>query len=255
MKSLLLVVVSFISYSLYSQVDEVKSAVYQWSDLEVEKEPGRERRQIIKGSTRDFAQFAIHATTLEPGKAPHAPHAHDDEELIIVKDGKLKVSINGQSKVLGAGSVAVAMPGEQHGFENAGQTQVTYYILRYQSRTSVNNDRGKQSGASFMLDWNDISFNPHDKGGIRRYFDKPTAMCERFEMHVTTLKEGLKSHDPHTHRAGEVILLLSGSAEMQIGDQHLALMPGGLAFLESEVSHALKNVGSEPCVYFAFQMQ
>jgi (S)-ureidoglycine aminohydrolase len=255
MKSLLLVLISVISYSLYGQVEEVKSVVYQWRDFEVEKEPGRERRQIIKGSTLDFAQFAIHATTLEPGKAPHRPHAHGDEELIIVKDGKLKVSINGQSKVLGAGSVAVAMPGEQHGFENAGETQVTYYILRYQSRTSVNNDRGKLSGGSFMLDWNDIPFHPHDKGGIRRYFDRPTAMCERFEMHVTTLNEGLKSHDPHTHRAGEIILLLSGSAEMQISDQHLALMPGGLAFLESEVPHALKNVGSEPCVYFAFQMQ
>ena len=80
-------------------------------------------------------------------------------------------------------------------------------------------------------------------------------MCERFEMHVTTLNGGLRSHDPHTHRAEEMVLLLEGTAEMQIAEDILPLASGGLVFLGSEIPHAIKNVGTKPCVYFAFQMQ
>ena len=46
-----------------------------------------------------------------------------------------------------------------------------------------------------------------------------------------------------------------GKAEMQIGDTHHKMEPGDLVFLESQVLHALKNIGDEPCEYFAFQWQ
>lgn len=256
MKNLLLLVSFLIPGLLSAQVTLVKSTVYAWDSLDAVKEPGRERRQILNGSTRDFAPLSIHASTLEPGKAPHPPHSHaDEEELVIVTKGKLKVTINGQSKVIGQGSIALALPGDEHGFENGGETLVTYYVLRYKSKLPSNNDRGKQAGGSFFVDWNDVQFTAYDKGGIRRYFDKPTSMCKRFEMHVTTLNGGLRSHDPHTHRAEEMVLLLEGTAEMQIAEDILPLAPGGLVFLGSEIPHAIKNVGTKPCVYFAFQMQ
>jgi (S)-ureidoglycine aminohydrolase len=68
--------------------------------------------------------------------------------------------------------------------------------MKYRSQLPMDKDRGKEAGGSLVIDWNELPFNPHDKGGIRRYFDRATAMCERFEMHVTTLNEGLKSHEP-----------------------------------------------------------
>lgn len=256
MRNLFLLIILLFTHVLVAQVSEVKSSVYQWSDLKVEEEPGRERRSIVKGSTRDFTNMEIHASTLEPGKAPHPSHKHaDQEELIIIWKGKLKITINDQSKIVGPGSVAIAMPGDEHGFENGGGESVTYYIIRYKSKLPIDAARGKQGGGSFIIDKADIPFVEHGKGGIRTYFDKPTAMCSRFEMHVTTLKKGLKSHDPHTHRSGEILLLTSGDAKMTIGDDHLKASPGALIFLESEIPHALENVGDDSCEYFAFQLQ
>jgi (S)-ureidoglycine aminohydrolase len=113
--------------------------------------------------------------------------------------------------------------------------------------------RGKNSGGSFMVDWNDMKFVAHDKGGRRNVVDKPTALFERFEMHVTTLNAGLMSHAPHTHMPEEIILLKTGNVEMNVGDERVTLSAGGLVVLDSKIMHNLINVGKEPATYFAFQ--
>src|SRR6185312_1185566 len=56
--------------------DSVKSAVYAWNTLQVKKGKTSTSRQIFKGSTLDLAYYEMHATTLEPGKAPHPAHTH-----------------------------------------------------------------------------------------------------------------------------------------------------------------------------------
>ena len=104
-----------------------------------------------------------------------------------------------------------------------------------------------------MLNWNDIVFKPTDKGGTRQFFDKKTAMLNRFDIHVTQLNEGLKSHDPHTHTNEEIILMLDGNAEMQIGTDHQKANAGDVIFLNSMVLHNLTNIGKTPCLYFAIQ--
>ena len=106
-----------------------------------------------------------------------------------------------------------------------------------------------------MIDWNSVAFKPHDKGGIRNFIERPTAMLERFEMHVTTLKAGIKSHDPHTHKAEEIVLLVNGNTEMQIAQSHQKANGGDLIYLSSNILHAIENIGNEPSTYFAFQWQ
>ena len=244
------------SSTLMAQIQPVPSQVYNWNRLEVIREETRDRRQMIDGSTNDLTSLEIHTSTLEPGKAPHASHTHTDvEELIIVKEGKLKATIKDETKILGPGSIALAVPGEEHGFFNGGDTKTTYYIIKLKSKLPLNSDRGKKAGGSFMIDWNDVTMVTSERGGRRNTFDRATSMFSRFEMHVTTLNKGLVSHAPHQHRAEEIIILIKGKAEMQIGDTHHKMEPGDLVFLESQVLHALKNVGDEPCEYFAFQWQ
>lgn len=256
MRQTVLLLFILVSFSCIAQVSPVLSRVYNWKNLEVIKEESRDRRQMIDGSTVDLLSLEIHTSTLEPGKAPHPSHTHADvEELIIVKEGKLKATIKDQTRILGSGSVALAIPGEEHGFFNGGDTRTTYYILKFKSKSPLNTERGKNAGGSFMVDWNDVTMTTSERGGRRNMFDRATSMFSRFEMHVTTLNKGLVSHSPHQHKAEEIIILIKGAAEMQIGDKHSKMEPGDLVFLESQVLHALKNVGDEPCEYFAFQWQ
>jgi len=241
----------FISIALTSfgqKNDSIISGVYHWNKLEPIKEDTRVRRQVLDGKTFALENFEIHASTLEPGKAPHPPHTHaDQEELMIVKEGQVKITIAGQSKILGPGSIAFAMPGDEHGIENAGNKIATYYILKYKGKLP------REAGGSFMLDWNELKTNSTGKGYRRDFFNKATSQLAQFEMHTTALNKDSVSHAPHTHVQEEIILIIRGNVTMHIDGKLYPASPGDLVFLSSGIPHALLNTGKEQCEYFAFQ--
>ncbi|MDP4261445.1 MAG: cupin domain-containing protein [Bacteroidota bacterium] len=242
------------SLTLAQKTDSLPPRVYHWDSLTVTKEDTRLRREIMEGSTTSLAYFEVHASTLDPGKAPHPPHTHpDQEELIIVKEGEVKITINGINKIMGPGSIAYAIPGDEHGIENAGKTQAVYYIFKYKSKLPMNQERAKQNGGSFLVNWDTVTVKKTDKGTRREFFNKPTSQLEKFEMHTTSLNIGLDSHAPHTHKEEEIILILRGYVKMRIGDNFYSAGPGDIVFLASGVLHNLANTGNEPCEYFAFQ--
>ena len=233
--------------------DSILSGVYYWNKLEPIKEDTRVRRQVLEGKTFALEYFEIHASTLEPGKAPHPPHTHaDQEELMIVKEGQVKIMIAGQRKILGPGSIAFAIPGDEHGIENAGNTTATYYILKYKGR-SPNIERGKQADGSFMLDWNELKTSNTGRGYRRDFFNRATSQLKQFEMHTTALNADSVSHAPHTHVQEEIVLILRGNVEMFIDGKFYKGAAGDLYFLSANVPHALKNIGKGQCEYFAFQ--
>jgi (S)-ureidoglycine aminohydrolase len=51
-------------------------------------------------------------------------------------------------------------------------------------------------------------------------------MLEKFEMHLSTLNPGIKSHDPHTHSSDEIILMIKGYSQKQIGEAQLDASEG-----------------------------
>ena len=233
----------------------VKSDVYTWKNLQVEKTASSERRKIIDGTGAVLTNLEIHATTLEPGKGPQPAHKHEEEVMILIKEGKLKITIGSASKTMGPGSVAFAISGEEIAVENTGDTKTTYYVFKFKSKDPADLKRAKDAGGSFFTDWNDVVFKPHDKGGVRQYFNRPTAMLKRLDIHVTTLNAGLKSHDPHTHKVEEIVLMIDGNAEMQIANTFKKASTGDLIYLESMVPHAIKNDDTKACMYYAIQWE
>jgi (S)-ureidoglycine aminohydrolase len=233
--------------------DSLLSGVYYWNKLEPVKEETRVRRQVLNGKTLALENFEAHTSSLEPGKAPHSPHVHNDyEELIIVKEGQVKITITGRSKILGPGSIAFAMPGDEHGIENAGETQATYFILKYKGKLP-NIERGNKAGGSFMLDWSELKTNNTGKGYRRDFFNRGTSQLTQFEMHTTALNADSVSHAPHTHLQEEIILILRGNVTMHIDGKLIPAAAGDLVFVSSGIPHALLNTGKEQCEYFAFQ--
>lgn len=247
----------FSSLSGFSQnLVKLKSFAYNWNDLTVEQTNSGERRQIFEGRTNTLAYFEVHVTTLKPGNAPHESHVHSDmEEMIIVKEGKIEQRINGQKQILGPGSVALALPGDQHGISNAGETTASYYILRWKTDKSIDTDHVKNGGGSQYYDWNDIDVRATEKGYHRQFMNRPTSMLDELEMHVTTLKEGISSHGEHIHEAEEMVIITKGTVEKSINGSQYTLGPGSLILLVDKVPHGIKNIGDGPCEYFAFRWE
>lgn len=256
MKIITLFLVILGLFSIEPKLKSVESKVYSYSNAIVEKTNSGEKRNLINGETTHLENFEIHVTTLNPGKAPHESQIHtDSEEIIFVKEGLLKVTVNEKSKILNPGSVALIMPGDIHGLENAGKSSASYYIIKYKSKQPISLERGKTAGGSMLLPWDSIKFTAHDKGGIRRFFDRKSAMSDRIEMHATTLNPAIKSHEPHTHAPAEIVVMMEGTTEMEIGDSIYAGKVGDVYFLGSNIPHAIRNTGSKSCMYLAFQWE
>jgi quercetin dioxygenase-like cupin family protein len=114
----------------------MKSLVLDWERLPVRPTPTGERRELFDAPTATMRHLEGHVTTLKPGETAHPPHRHFDEELIVVKEGTLEVTINEQTQRAGAGSVFFYASNDFHGMRNVGATPATYYVVRIETDTS-----------------------------------------------------------------------------------------------------------------------
>jgi len=236
-----------------AKAQPVASRMYDLKSLNYKVENKLRTATLFEGSAYDMDAIKMTHNILLSSARHAARVPAKEERLLLVKDGTLKLTMNDSTWTLPGGSVALLMPDQRYELTNTMSDTCSFFLLSYRSKSPVDPLRGSTAGGSLVRDWNKVTFHPHDKGGIRRYFDRPTAMCKRFEMHVTTLNKGLKSHDPHTHVAEEIVLVISGDTEMQIGDKFYKGGPGVVYYLGSNVPHAIRNDGELPCTYFAFQ--
>ena len=82
-----------------------KSTVIDWAKLAVKPTKTGERRELFDAPTLTLNNFEGHVTTIRPGEVPHPPHRHPDEEMILIKEGTLEVTINGETQRASAGSI------------------------------------------------------------------------------------------------------------------------------------------------------
>ncbi|WP_092895192.1 cupin domain-containing protein [Algoriphagus aquimarinus] len=240
--------------SSFAQLQPIKSGVFHWNDFEVKSNGDRQGRAILEGISTHFDYLEMHATTQAVGAKASTAHANEDiEELIIVKEGVMKVTIDGESSILGANGVISLMPLQMHSMQNAGDSPLTYYVIRYRSKKQMNVERGIASGGSLMINADSLAYRPTSVGGVRSYFDRSTAMCERLEMHVTTLDRKVPSHEPHSHVETEIILMISGETAQLIDGKEYTAKAGDFYFMESESNHGIRNTSDQPTTYFAFK--
>lgn len=237
-----------------AQLSPVTSGVFHWADLPVKKEEQRETRKIAEGTTAEFEYFEMHATTQMKGAIPRPPHTQKDiEEIIIIKEGSAKCTIGNKTATLGAGSVLLIPPLESQAFENVGAGPLSYYVLMFRSRKPMNMERSNKAGGPLLVNADTIAYTEKDDKGTKKYFDRPTAMCDNYEMHVTYLKHKGPSHAGHQHVDTEIILVIDGEMAMSIDGKDYKGNAGDLFIAESGKMHQVFNAADKPCSYFAFK--
>ena len=233
----------------------VESKAYAWRKPANKNSESIFSTVLFEGSARDMAFIQMSANAITTTNRVNFETPANEEQLLLVRSGLLSVSFNDSTWRLGPASVVLLLPSQKFSLQNVGSDSCTFFLMKYRSTLPVDKQRGVQAGGSLVRDWDKVAYKPHDKGGIRNYFERPTAMCRRLEMHVTTLKEGLRSHDPHTHRAEEIVLVIGNKTEMQIGERFYKGGPGTVYYLGSNEAHAIRNDGMGACSYFAFQFE
>ncbi len=86
-------------------------------------------RPIADGITAAGTRVEVHETQLQPGAEPHPPHRHKHEEFLLMVNGEVEVTIDGQSTVLTAGSAGFWKSNSLHHARNVGQDVAQYFVV------------------------------------------------------------------------------------------------------------------------------
>jgi len=253
MKIFMTILVNIIATGSMAQLKPFASGVFHWADGIVKKDSLRESRKIASGTTSEFDFFDIHSTTQLKGAMPKPAHAQKDiEELIIIKEGTMKCTVGKKAAVLGKGSILLIPPGEAQTFENIGQSALTYYVFQFRSK-KMNLERSTLAGGTLLINADTLPVIKTGAKSTKKYFERPTTMCDNYEMHITSLNEKGPSHAAHTHVDTEIILVIEGDAEITIDGKHFTGGPGDIFIANSGSLHSVGNAGDNPCSYFAFK--
>ena len=108
---------------------KLPSMTYEFEDLPVKKNGENRGREVFDGLNHSGFQVDIHETELAPGLAPHAPHRHVHEEILMIREGTLEITIEGKVTMATPGSVVYVASNDFHGWKNAGTGRAHYFVL------------------------------------------------------------------------------------------------------------------------------
>lgn len=242
-----------VSLAAEAQADSIRHGLYKW--IQPPAGPGITRLSILDGTARDFSRIQVFAAAVTDITLQQLATDSTAEMILLVKSGTLAVKKDDSIYKLKPGSMVMLFPGETIAIAAAENNIAGFYTMQFTARNKRHAAGDSISGRSFLCNWQTLQVKENSRGYRRDYFDRATVMCSRMEMHVTTLKEGLASHDPHRHPHEEIILNIDNSTEMRIGEEHFRGEPGDFYFITSGILHGVRNTGKGLCSYFAFRFE
>ena len=105
------------------------SRTFKFEDLPAKPNGKNTGRAVFNGATHTGFNVELHLTELGPGMAPHPPHHHEHEELLMLQTGALDVTIGGKTTNLTPGSVVYVASNEEHGWRNPGTVPAQYFVI------------------------------------------------------------------------------------------------------------------------------
>jgi mannose-6-phosphate isomerase-like protein (cupin superfamily) len=105
------------------------SKAYKYDEMVVKTNGENNQRAVFDGKNHSGFGVELHITELGPGKAPHAPHRHVNEEALMLRTGQLDVTIEGVTTRVPAGSVVYVNSNELHGWINPGPEKAQYFVI------------------------------------------------------------------------------------------------------------------------------
>ncbi|MGA8598683.1 MAG: cupin domain-containing protein [Bryobacteraceae bacterium] len=112
-----------------SATTELPSQAHPFDQLPMKQSGENKQWAVLDGMTHAGCPLEVHITNLPAGGAPHPPHHHVHEEMILVQEGTMEVTISGKSTRMGPGSVAFVHSNEEHGWKNVGDTRAQYFVI------------------------------------------------------------------------------------------------------------------------------
>ena len=110
---------------------QVLATTKVYHDLQIPWEGNDEKkgREFFLGNTHQGFTVEMHETQLGPEVRTHAPHAHPQEEIIILIEGTLEADLAGRLEKVEPGSAIWLASNQMHSVRNAGTTPCRYFVV------------------------------------------------------------------------------------------------------------------------------
>ena len=222
--------------------------------LEGDPESGFKPHPLFRGSTPNLRSMGCHVSVLDPGRQPHPPHQHVEEEILIVLDGEADLVLE-DSTTPGvttphratAGTFAYHPAGFLHTIRNPASTPVTYLMFKWVADRTP--DGAFQPHCLMSAHEREaVAASSPDGMRQRALVDGETPYLRKLHAHVTVLEPG-GGYAPHIDAHDVGIVVLQGTVET-LGER---VGPHGVIFYTGGEPHGMTNVGGVPATYVVFE--
>jgi quercetin dioxygenase-like cupin family protein len=245
-----------VTYSPPAQTTPLGTTFVDWDSLKAQVSPVGLYRAVFDAPTPTLEKFEVHVTTLRPGMASHQPHHHPWEELLLVKEGELEVSINGEKRHAGPGSLVFFASNDLHNSTNTGDKPATYYVVNFftDAFRSVPGQAAASRNVPGMLpssvyDCDSLPATPTKFGTHCNVLDSPTLTFLRLESHVTTLEPGKGTSPDNRDPGDELFIVKSGVIEARVNGVTCRVGEGSCFYVAPNDARTFRNAGATPASY------
>jgi quercetin dioxygenase-like cupin family protein len=102
---------------------------YLYNELPVTTNGQNKQRRMFTGKTHTGFKIESHQSDIAPGEVNHPPHQHLREEMMLVREGTMELTISGKPMRLGPGDVGFIGSNEVHNAKNVGTGRAQYFIV------------------------------------------------------------------------------------------------------------------------------
>ncbi len=234
--------------------DPLTSRVVTFSmPLEQDDRKGWRPTRFFKGSTPNLQYLSCHASILNPGRSPHPPHRHEDEEILLILEGEADLLFPDEQNPgdvsrhhVVSGMLVYLPAGFSHTIEATGTQPVQYLMLRW---NAPDLDTGRP------LDFRKVDLNAVSRPDLsverfhaRDLLEGPTGCLKKLQLHLSFLAPG-PGYDPHEDVHDVVLILLKGTIET-LGQ---AVDAPAVVFCRSGDIHGMSNPASGNARYLAVE--
>jgi len=107
----------------------MKTQAFLFNDLPVTTNGQNRQRRMFTAKTHTGFKIESHQSDIAPGDVNHPPHQHLREEMMLIREGTMELTINGTPYRLGPGDVGVIGSNEVHNARNVGTARAHYFIV------------------------------------------------------------------------------------------------------------------------------
>jgi quercetin dioxygenase-like cupin family protein len=249
------------TYAPPAQSAVLGTTFVDWDSLAVRTTASGFSRSVFDNPTPTLEKFEMHITTLQPGMTSHPVHHHAWEEMLLVKEGDVEVSINGQPHRAGPGSLIFYASHDVHNIKNAGDQPATYYVMNFYTdlvHTVADKPAAEQAVPgklpSSIFDCNRLPVTPTPTGSRVNIVDSPTLTFLTLGSHITTLNVGQSTQADIIDSGDEIFILKSGVLEVKINGVANRIKEGSFFYCAPNDKRTLRNIGPTPASYHVIKI-